>query len=47
MHLVMRPLLLHASSKAPGAGLRRVLHFLFAPARASHDLRWQIAIQSR
>lgn len=42
--LVMRPLLLHASSKASGTSLRRVLHFLFAPAQASHGLRWQIAI---
>jgi hypothetical protein len=41
--LVMRPLLLHASSKASGASLRRVLHFLFAPAQASHGLRWQTA----
>ncbi|HET6828409.1 MAG TPA: phytanoyl-CoA dioxygenase family protein [Ramlibacter sp.] len=42
--LLMRPLLLHASSKASGTSLRRVLHFLFAPAQASHGLRWQIAI---
>lgn len=39
--LLMRPLLLHASSKASGASLRRVLHFLFAPARPPHGLRWQ------
>jgi len=29
--LVMKPLLLHASSRSTGTGLRRVLHFLFAP----------------
>lgn len=39
--LLMRPLLLHASSKASGTSLRRVLHFLFAPAQPSHGLRWQ------
>lgn len=38
--LVMRPLLLHASSKATGAGRRLLLHFLFGPARLSHGLRW-------
>lgn len=41
--LVMRPLLLHASSKASGTSLRRVLHFLFAPAQPPHGLRWHIA----
>lgn len=30
--LVMRPLLVHASGKASGAGHRRVLHFLYGPA---------------
>jgi hypothetical protein len=30
--MVMRPLLLHASSKATGHSRRRVLHFLFGPA---------------
>jgi hypothetical protein len=29
--LVLRPLLLHASSKASGTSQRRVLHFLFSP----------------
>lgn len=43
--LVMRPLLLHASSKATGTGRRRVLHFLFAPADPPHGLRWQHAVQ--
>lgn len=38
--LLMRPLVLHASSKASVAGRRRVLHFLFGPARPSHGLRW-------
>ncbi|MBA2675704.1 phytanoyl-CoA dioxygenase family protein [Ramlibacter sp.] len=42
--LVMRPLLLHASSKAGGASARRVLHFLFAPRELPHGLRWPHAI---
>jgi ectoine hydroxylase-related dioxygenase (phytanoyl-CoA dioxygenase family) len=41
--LAMRPLLLHASSKATGTSRRRVLHFLFAPADPPHGLRWQHA----
>jgi len=41
--LVMRPLLLHASSKASGDSRRRVLHFLFGPADPSNGLRWQHA----
>ena len=39
--LVMRPLLLHASSKSSGTSRRRVLHFLFAPPQPPHGLRWQ------
>lgn len=42
--LVMRPLLLHASSKASGSGLRRVLHFLFGPRELPYDLRWRHAV---
>lgn len=38
--LLMRPLLLHSSSKSTGASQRRVLHFLFAPAELSYGLRW-------
>ncbi|AKJ30822.1 phytanoyl-CoA dioxygenase family protein [Caldimonas brevitalea] len=38
--LVMRPLLLHASSKASGTSLRRVLHFLFGPPVLPFGLRW-------
>jgi hypothetical protein len=34
--LVMRPLLLHASSKAAGNSLRRVLHLLFGPGELPH-----------
>jgi len=41
--MVMRPLLLHASSKASGNSRRRVLHFLFGPASLPHGLRWQHA----
>jgi len=42
--LVMRPLLLHASSKSSGRGLRRVLHFLFAPRDPAYGLQWQQAV---
>lgn len=37
--LVMKPLLLHASSRATGDGRRRVLHFLFAPRDLPCGLR--------
>lgn len=36
----MRPLLLHASSKATGLSRRRVLHFVFGPASLPDGLRW-------
>jgi hypothetical protein len=36
----MRPLLLHASSKATGRSRRRVLHFVFGPASLPDGLRW-------
>lgn len=43
--LVMKPLLLHASSKARRpSGMRRVLHFLFGPADPGYGLRWSDAI---
>ncbi len=42
--LVMRPLLLHASSKASGTSMRRVLHLLFGPSELPHGLRWQHAV---
>jgi hypothetical protein len=38
--LLMRPLLLHASSKAAGRSRRRVLHFLFGPRQLPFDLAW-------
>src|ERR1043166_3499410 len=38
--LVMRPLLLHASSKSSGLSRRRVLHFLFGPRHLPHGLEW-------
>jgi hypothetical protein len=41
--LAMRPLLLHASSKATGNSLRRVLHFVFGPPALPYGLRWQHA----
>ena len=38
--MLMRLLLLHASSKATGASRRRVLHFLFGPPRLPLGLAW-------
>lgn len=40
--LAMRPLLLHASSRARAPARRRVLHFLFGPARLPHGLVWNL-----
>jgi hypothetical protein len=42
--LVMRPLLLHASSKSTGTGRRRVLHFVFGPQSPGHGLRWHHSV---
>lgn len=42
--LVMRPLLLHSSSKSSGTGRRRVLHFLFGPPSLPFGLRWKNAV---
>lgn len=39
--LLMRPLLLHASSKAFGSSRRRVLHFIYAPPDPPYGLRWK------
>lgn len=40
--LVMRPLLLHRSSKSSGVSRRRVLHFLFGPASLPGGLEWRV-----
>jgi len=42
--LVMRPLLLHASSKTRGTSRRRVLHFLFGPRELPLGLAWRHAV---
>ena len=42
--LLMRPLLLHASSKAVGNSRRRVLHFLFGPSELPLGLRWHWSV---
>jgi ectoine hydroxylase-related dioxygenase (phytanoyl-CoA dioxygenase family) len=42
--LVMRPLLLHASSKSSGTGRRRVLHYLYGPPSLPHGLRWRAQV---
>jgi ectoine hydroxylase-related dioxygenase (phytanoyl-CoA dioxygenase family) len=41
--LVLRPLLLHASSKGKGSSRRRVLHFVFGPAQLPFGLAWNVA----
>lgn len=38
--IVMRPLLLHASSKVIAAIPRRVLHFVFGPCELPYGLKW-------
>lgn len=43
--VVMRPLLLHASSKARGQSRRRVLHVVFGPRVLPHGLAWSVALQ--
>lgn len=42
--VLMRPLLLHASSKADRPSGRRVLHFLFGPPQPGYGLDWSVAI---
>jgi len=42
--LIMRPLLLHASSKSRSQSSRRVLHFVFGPAALPYGLKWRFAI---
>jgi hypothetical protein len=42
--LVMRPLLLHASSKATSLTPRRVLHFVFGPPKLPLGLEWRWGI---
>jgi len=38
--MLMRPLLLHASSKTTSENLRRVLHFVYGPGSLPEGLRW-------
>jgi hypothetical protein len=42
--LVLRPLLLHASSKGSGNGRRRVLHFVFGSRELPFGLSWNAAV---
>ncbi len=42
--LAMRPLLLHASSKALAPSFRRVLHFVFGPPTLPLGLRWGLSV---
>lgn len=43
--LLMRPLVLHASSKSTGQSQRRVLHFLYGPPRLPFGLDWAMAVR--
>jgi ectoine hydroxylase-related dioxygenase (phytanoyl-CoA dioxygenase family) len=42
--LLLRPLLLHSSSKAQSPAPRRVLHFLFGPQELTCGLKWHRAV---
>jgi ectoine hydroxylase-related dioxygenase (phytanoyl-CoA dioxygenase family) len=42
--MAIRPLLLHASSRSTGDGMRRVLHFLFGPRILPFGLQWYHAV---
>lgn len=42
--VMMRPLILHSSSKAKNANGRRVLHFLFAPAALKEQVPFQFTV---
>ena len=42
--MVMRPLLLHSSSKASGVSRRRVLHFVFGPVSLPFGLGWERSV---
>ena len=42
--ILMRPLLLHASSKAKAPSRRRVLHIVFGPVALPYGLEWKHAV---
>lgn len=42
--MLMRPLLLHASSRCASDRPRRVLHFVFGPREIPHGLRWRTSL---
>jgi hypothetical protein len=42
--LAMRPLLVHASSKASGNSRRRLLHVVFGPREPGYGLQWRQAV---
>lgn len=42
--LLLRPLLLHASSRSTGSSQRRVLHFVFGPRELPQGLRWHTTV---
>lgn len=42
--LLLRPLLLHASSRSTGSSRRRVLHFVFGPRELPQGMRWHTVV---
>jgi ectoine hydroxylase-related dioxygenase (phytanoyl-CoA dioxygenase family) len=42
--VIMRPLILHASSKAAAPSRRRVLHILFGPESLPYGLEWKYGV---
>ncbi len=45
--LLLRPLLLHGSSKGSGNSRRRVLHFVFGPPELPLGLRWPVTVLAK
>ncbi len=43
--LAVRPLLLHASSKATGTSRRRILHFVYGPRQVHEQHYWPLAVE--
>jgi len=42
---VMRPLIVHSSSKVTGSSRRQVLHIVIGPRVPGYERRWQHAVQ--
>jgi hypothetical protein len=42
--LLIKPIVLHASSRATGSSRRRVLHFVYGPPTLPYGLQWRYAV---